>query len=418
MARDTLRHGAGSLVVKVIRVVQEILVASLLAIQGSMDGWLAAYALASVPVNLLLHAYQPPLVARLCSSRLASFDLRSVVVHVVLAGACGGVLVLGIGPAWFMHALTSPTARVAADRILPVLAFYTLAGSVNIALNGALQARGRFFAAGVLPVAAPLAIGALLLWSPSSGVQALAWGLALGSLIETMLSMLILGLAAQRPAARRGESDAGGAPVVSGAIALLPGVICAAIVPLAEQYYASRAGGEGGVAVLGYAQRLPFFLAGTLSLSIGAVGTTTLARLSSRGGSAIRVLNRTGLWIIGASTLLVLPLSMASRPITALIFERGAFVRDATAAVAPVTALLLAGLPFMLLRLLALRSLTVAGRNGLASAVQALGLVLVVLLNSLLEGAGMGIRGVAAISSLTMALTASIAWFQATRRVT
>ncbi len=415
MVRDTFIHGSGTLLVKVARIAQEILVASLLALHGSLDGWMAAYALASLPVNLLLHAYQPPLVARLSRNSSSPSVLRHALLQVLLPGICGAFFVLAIGPAWVAHALTAESARFSAISLLPLLAFFTIAGSANVALNGALQAQGRFFAAGVLPVAAPLVIGAMLLGLPNQGVRALALGLALGSAVEASLSLVILRFGAQRSGDAEVTETAGESLVIREALVLVPGVLCAALVPLVEQYYASRAGGEGGVAVLGYAQRLPYFLAGTLSLSISAVGTTTLARVSGDSRVAGVVLNRVGAWLLGLSTVLVLPLALASRPLTAAIFERGVFEPSATALVAPVTALLLAGLPFTLLRLLALRSLTVARRNGMASAVQATGLLMVVVFNGLLQGADLGVRGVAAVSSLAMALTASIAWFQAAR---
>lgn len=415
MVQAGARHGLGTLLVKAVRVLQELLVAWTFAIESSVDGWLAAYALACIPINLALHAYQPPLVAALAGDRGGGRGPAWLGARALVQGLMGAALIGILAPAWFHLACPEPAADAAGRSALPFLVVAVVAGVASITWNGVLQASERYFLAGILPVFVPLGMAGALLVAPDRGIASLACGFAAGAVLEAAISRW----AARRPPQDRDAPvvNAGGAMadprVLDGSLELLPGVICASLVPLVDQYFAASAGGAGAIATLGYAQRLPYFLAGTLSLAVAAAGTTRLARASALdSGRAVLLRGGAGVLLVGAVALAA-PLAVLAEPVTGLLFQRGAFVEADVAAVAAPSALLLLGLPFLLVRLLAMRGLTVAGRNREAAAIQAFHLALVVVLNLAFAAIGMELVGVAAASTIAAGFGAWVAWMRA-----
>lgn len=416
MVRAGLCHGLGTLVVKAVRVIQELFVAWTFAIESSVDGWFAAYALACIPINLALHAYQPPLVAALARERGGGGRLPEWLgVRSLLHGFVGAILIGILAPAWFRLSCPDPAAEAAGRSALPFLVVAVVAGVTSITWNGVLQASERYFLAGVLPAFIPLGMAATLLAAPDPGITSLAFGFAAGAVLEAAISWW----AARRcpPTREATLGDAGAvlpySCVLRESLVLLPGVICASLVPLVDQYFATSVGGAGAIATLIFAQRLPYFLAGTLSLAVAAAGTTRLARASASDSGRAALLRAGAGVLLAGAVVVAAPLAVLAEPVTSLLFHRGAFLEEDVAAVATPSALLLLGLPFLLVRLLAMRGLTVAGRNREVAAIQALHLALVVVLNLVFAALGMELPGVAAASTIAIGCGAWVAWMRA-----
>lgn len=281
-----------------------------------------------------------------------------------------------------------------------------------------LHAEKRFVIAAAAPglVSLNVAVAAWLL-APSWGATALAAGYLLGCALETT----VLAVAWQRAGGRlvpawprRDErmrrvlgqyvpAVAGGS--LMGATVLVDQTMAASLEP-------------GSVAALTYADVV---VAGLLTVSATALGRAILpylSELAARGEvGAIRVHVRNyTLLILAVSVPATALLFLASRPMVALLYERGAFQADDTVTVAGVLALYFLKIPTFTLGILFMRALSALEANHLFLRVAALSLAINVLLNYVFMQ-WIGVRGIALSTAVVYLVSAVVLGAALVRRL-
>ena len=235
---------------------------------------------------------------------------------------------------------------------------YLLLISVVALLSGVLNGLDRFAAAAAAPVLFNLCLIAGLFAAPGLGIggaQGLAWGVAAAGVAQLLLlaaAVALAGMPLALPPPRltpevrvlltRMIPGSIGAGVTQ--INLMVDVIIASLLP------------EGAIAFLYYADRVAQLPLGVIGTAVGTALLPALSRQVRAGeaGRAAATQNRA----IELALLLTLPaaaaLVAAALPIVSVLFERGAFGAEASAATARALAAYGAGLPaFVLVKVFA-----------------------------------------------------------------
>jgi len=199
------------------------------------------------------------------------------------------------------------------------------------ALSGVLNARAHFFWPAVSPVLVTLvSIVFIVLGAQRMGVMALAWGLGAGLLAQC----LVLAAAARREGFRPAFLDARGEPAVremtAGALLLIVGIVAAQGNVLVDSVMASYLA-PGSLAALSYAAKLVMV---PLVVFTGSLATAAFPHFSKQAaGGRIAELKEALAASIRMAGFVFLPLTVAlvilARPLIALLFQRGAFDREA-----------------------------------------------------------------------------------------
>lgn len=252
------------------------------------------------------------------------------------------VIATGFEPGGPRYALAVELSRVTFP-YLACLTFAALAGAV-------LNARGRFAAAAATPVLLNLTLIAALALAAASGfpaVWALAWGLAAGGLLQLawlLAATARLGFPLLPGPVRRAD------PRLRRLLALtLPGLGGAGLgqVMLLVNSWAASHLPTGAVSHLFYADRLVQLPLGLVGVALGTALLPALSGAARAGDAAAAgdLLARS----TATALLLALPaaagLVVLAEPIIAVLFERGAFGPEATAATAATLRALALGLP-------------------------------------------------------------------------
>ncbi len=409
--------GGLTLAVRGLEAGAHLFMAHRFGIADEVDAFLIAYLVPSFVLNVVagsLTAAAIPLYIRIRQEEgpAAAQGLISSVGLVCLLGLSGlwGALalsaqdvlpVLGSGFDRDKLALTRSLFQV----LLPVLVFAGM-GRVWAAV---LNAHDDFALAAAAPVAKPLLmILAMLFVSGTWGIQALAAGVLVGSVLEAgiVARRLLAGGVSPVPA-WRGMGRAVG-QLTRQFAPMAAGVSLYASTELVDQAMAAMLG-EGAVSALGYGNRVVMFL---LVVSSGAIGTAILPHFSrmaaARDWTGIRsTLGNQVRWIGLFSVPGALALFGLSEPLVRVLFERGAFSAADTLAVAGVQSIYALQAPFFLLNIVLVRLISALQQNLLLVFA---GLICVPL-NAALNYALMrplGVAGIALSTVLVQAVTLAL----------
>lgn len=412
---------ATALMAKILGFAKEVVVAAVFGLSGELDIYLVAFVLIGMPLSILLNAVQTALIAHLASSGDADgAATRFSATCLLMLAALAAVL-----PVWLLclpHALPwlasgfPPSKLVTLETALYWLIPYYFLNGFNLLGYGALQAKGRFLANGLLPAVTPVVIMlAVLIWGSSGGWRVLAVALCVGTALESLLLLAVLSRLGFLAAPSRARFPKGIAPIILASLALLPGTFIQALGPLVEQAIAA-AMGEGSNAALAYGYKLPAALQGIL---VTAVGITALPYFSAQIGQgnhaySLHSLNKLAVGLLVGGALLVLPLGVFSPEIAALLYQRGAFDAAATGRVAPIQFAYFMQIPFTLVTMLGFKTLAALNLNGLISLYTALGVLLQALLAYALT-ARYGLPGIAWAGVIVSALFAITSYLTARR---
>ena len=271
---------------------------------------------------------------------MATFTLVLLLLAELLMPWLVRLIATGFAPGGERYALAVELSRIT----FPYLVLISLAAVISGMLNGL----GRFAAPAFAPVLLNVClIGALLLAQAlgSSAVHGLAWGVAGAGLVQ------LLWVAAD--AARAGYALRPVRPRLSPDIRallrlLLPGAAGAGVMQLnllVNSWFASYLA-TGSIAYLFYADRLVQLPLGLVGVALGTAVLPLLSRETARSPDyANEVVNRA----LELGLLLSLPaalgLALLAGPIVEVLFERGAFDRQASEATAAALAAMAFGLP-------------------------------------------------------------------------
>ncbi|MGI9351737.1 MAG: murein biosynthesis integral membrane protein MurJ [Rhizobiaceae bacterium] len=236
---------------------------------------------------------------------------------------------------------------------------YLAAMSLVAMLSGILNSFRRYFLAALAPVLLNITLVGLLLagwklgWNELQLGTYLAWGVFTSGLLQ--LGLLVFGvhregfgLSLRWPSMSQ--------PVKRLLILALPTAIAGGITQvnlLVGQIIASAQ--AGAIAIMNYADRLMQLPLGIIGISIGVVLLPELSRAlaADNDTEAARLQNRSLEFGLGLTVPAAVGLFMIPLPLVALVYERGAFLREDSELAAQVLAAFAVGLPsFVLIKIL------------------------------------------------------------------
>jgi putative peptidoglycan lipid II flippase len=167
--------------------------------------------------------------------------------------------------------------------------------------------------------------------------------------------------------------------------------------------------GSGNVSVLNFGGKLVGLALSIVAVSLSTVLLPRFSRLitANRWDDLARVMRDYAWLVIGGSIPIVAVLALAAEPMIRLLFERGAFTAETTAAVGRVQLYLALQIPFYVLTMLGSRMLSALDSNATVLRIGALTLVLNVVLDYVLMQ-WFGVDGIAMATSLVYAVAAVV----------
>jgi putative peptidoglycan lipid II flippase len=361
--------GGYTMISRVLGFLRDILIAAVLGAGPIADAFFVAFKLPNFFRRLFAEGAFNAAFVPLFSARLEGDGFEPArrfaaeVLAVMAAGLFVFVTALQIAMPWVMLAMApgfigEPAKFDLAVQLARITFPYLLFISLVSHLGGVLNSLGRFAAAAATPIILNLAlIAALLLAAPflPTPGHALAWGVAAGGIAQFLWLIEACRRAGMRfplpPPKLTADvkrllrlmlPGAVGAGVVQ--INLMVGVVIASLLP------------TGAVSFLYYADRVNQLPLGVVGVAVGTALLPLLSRQLRAGedaaasGSMNRALEFSLLLTVpGAAALVVI-----AGPVTATLFERGAFGAAETAATAAALAAYATGLPaYVLVKVLA-----------------------------------------------------------------
>lgn len=363
LVRATGLIGAATLASRLLGLARDLLLAAVLGAGPAADAFFVAWRLpnllrrvlgegglnaALVPVERRVQAEDgAPAARRFAGQALvgAALVLAAMVLAVELFAPA---LVLAMAPGFADAPETLATAILCLRLVAPSLAFAVLASLAGALIN----ARGGFAAPAFAALAVnAVMIAAIVLVSRSAAPEETraAWLAVAVSLASLAQLALVLPPLFAGPGAPRLARPALTAPVRSLLAGSLPGLAVAGATQLSMLVAIMVASDDpGAVAHLNYADRVLQLPLGFVAVGAGIVLLPELARLLRAGAPAMEhhaAQNRSLELALALAVPAAVALAVLSGPIVTVLFERGAFVAEDSAATAAVLAALAPGLP-------------------------------------------------------------------------
>lgn len=395
--------------------VKEMAVAYRYGISDAVDAYQFTMTMATwLPVTIVgvLGVVLIPVLVRLRRTGGAERDLFVRELQgMVLAGGLALAALTALAWPWVLQWLGSGLSpEVAAMSRQLLYAFVPV--TVLVLMAGISGARLRSHERHVNTLLDSMPAVATLAWVMLAAVSAddvgpLLWGTLVGYLIQAVWLAWL---------AARADGGLWGAPrlslrsphwpeLMSAAGIMLVGQVAMSFVGPLDQYTAANLG-DNANATLGYASRLLSLLLGIGAVSVGRAALPVLADIQSRGDAA-RARAMALKWsvlMVGAGTAAVALAWVLAPWGVALLFERGAFTAENTAAVAGVLRWGLLQLPFYFGVLILVQLLASQNRYRIMALIAVGNFLLKIILNAMLAPR-MGTAGIMLATSLMYALS-------------
>lgn len=356
-----LTVGGWTLLSRVLGFVRDVMIAGLLGPGPLMDAFVAAFRLPNMFRRFFAEGAFNAAFVPMFSKRLEAGEDAMGFASQAFSGLALVLLTLTGLSMTFMPALVWATAEgfagdarfdltVGFGRIVfPYILFISLAAL----LSGVLNSANRFAAAAAAPVLLNVIVcGAMLaaVYTGGAVIKALVWSIPFAGVAQLVLVWIAARRAGLHLRARRPRWTPAMAQLVRIAIpAALAGGVMQINLLVGQQVASSY---EGAVSWLYAADRLYQLPLGVVGIAVGIVLLPDLSRrLKVEDGAGAReALSRAGeislaLTVPAAVALMVMPL-----PLITVLFERGAFGADDTAATALAVAIYGLGLPAFVLQ--------------------------------------------------------------------
>ena len=362
--------GSATLSSRVLGFVREALIAGLLGTGPVADAFYAAFRFPNLFRRLFAEGAFNSAFVPLFSSELekGGRDAARQFAEKILSVFLPCLLVLTVAAIVFMPFLvgTIVAPKFAQDPgkfdltvVLGRIMFpYLAAMSLVAMLSGILNAFRKYFLAAFAPVLLNIVLVGLLLagwkfgWNEQRLGTFLAWGVFASGLLQ--LGLLVYGI--RREGFGLSFRWPSLSPPVKRLLVLaLPTAIAGGITQinlLVGQIIASAQ--AGAIAVMNYADRLIQLPLGIIGISIGVVLLPELSRAlaADNDPEAARLQNRSLEFGLGLTVPAAVGLFMIPLPLVALVYERGAFLREDSELAAHVLAAFAVGLPsFVLIKI-------------------------------------------------------------------
>ena len=373
--RAALIIGLLTLLTRVGTIVKELAVARTFGRSDAMDAFLIAFLLPSFFVTLIMGAAGSALVpvfvaTRQNKGREAAETLLSSLILITVAALSVLALLMCIFAPYYLpymaHAFSPGKLRLTRE-LLYLLAPWLIFNGVGQLVTSVLNAGEKFALPALVPLVTPLAIIACVMFTVGRlGAFALVGGSLAGSIVEAALLVKLLRDHGIKPRLRWGGLDSSLRMVLVQYAPLLAGAFLMASVAVVDQSMAAMLP-AGSVSALGYANRI---VNGIAALGATALSAATLPYFSKMAAAADwagcrHTLKRYVALIAGITVPFTLLLIAFSRPLSRLLYQRGAFTAADTELVAHIQAFFALQIPFSMLCTLLVRFLSAIRRNDL-----------------------------------------------------
>jgi putative peptidoglycan lipid II flippase len=407
--------------VKFVGAGRDLALAHQFGTRGEFDAYLIAYAIPSFMTNLIagsLAATFVPLViqARERDGMDAARQLFSATVVRLSLALLALTVALGVATRYFVPMLATgftPGQLALAVRLSYVLVPTLALGGLSLTFGAVLNASGRFARVAVAPLLTPAVQLALVLTARENKIEALAYGTSAGALIEAVLLMWAAYREGYLPLVRGERYGACRSVFGRQYVAMIVGSALMGSTVIVDQSMAAMLGG-GSVSALAFGTKVVSFLREIGPAAMSTVLLPHFSRLAAdRDWDALRrdlaLYSRIILAVSAPGTLIF---AFFSRPIIALLFQRGAFTPSDTEIVSYVQTLFAIQIPFYMLGLMFVRVLSAFQANHLLmygtaiSVVVNIGLNLVFMKQLGVAGIALSTSGVYFVSCVYLAVMA------------
>jgi len=357
-----------SLLPKFLAIFKDVLIAGRFGAAHQLDSYLLAFVLIGMPVSVMVVALQTAMIPALVrrevdgnAEKLLAGGLKLAMLALAVVLPFWLAAVPWVLRTIFEKHVVEPELASVYEACLWLIPYYFLNGS-NLLLYGALQARRSFWPNAILPGMFPLALLGTLSLMPELGLRPLLIGTVLGSFLEFVAAYALV---YRDGVSLRGSlGDSGIWPQAMMAAPLMLGGLLSAVAPVFEQMIAYGLG-EGGVSLLSYGNKVPSALSSLLVTAIGIVVLPHLAQMIHRQEwrSCRRLYVHLELLVFGVGVLIAGLGMVCASYVISLLFERGAFTSVQSVEAAKVMRMYLVQLPFLLLSMVAIRTLAAWGRR-------------------------------------------------------
>ena len=394
------------MVVRASSALKEIFFARAFGVSAETDAFVLAVTYATFLPMVLGGSVATALIADLAKAKaVADVGLASLVGWVVLAACLCALLIYAMAPpamSLLFGLSGEELARaVSYARVLSPLGFTMV---LSVAMDGLLNSAKQFYVPGITALATPVfTLVAILGFAATWGVEAAAWGMVTGGIIEVIVLATRIGLQRHMFFPRGGKllsREQEWAFWRSVAILSFAAAV-AAVSPIIDQVFLAKME-TGAITNLNYASKVNSLLIGIFGTAFGAAIYPYLSDLAAqRDATALKRLTwrlaGVVLPITGVTSVLVY---LFSYEIVDLLFARGNFTQTAVREVGAIQQIFAFQLIFYIAGLLVMRVLNAAGASRFVLVVACIGVVSTAFFDWLFYES-MGARGIALAAVLT-----------------
>jgi len=420
IASATLIIIAGTVLVKVVAAVKDIVIAGHFGLGDALDALLIAMVLPSFVTAVVAYSFSGAFIPAYVRAREKEGQhagnllfANVIVISLVVLLACTLVMAAAAAPllrllAWEFSPEKLELARELYFLLLPTI---VLGGQITV-WAGVLNADEKFALAALAPILSPLIIIAgLMVMTPGLDVRGVAWAIVIGAVAE----LAALGIALHRrgllPLPRWHSDVRETRAVLRQYVPAVAAAIVMSGTTVIDNAMASWLG-SGAVAALTYGNKIPAFVAAAGMTALGSAVLPHFSRLVAlEDHDAIRhTLKTYGRWLLILSVPATLLLIAASEWIVRILFQRGAFSQEDTILVTFVQQMFLIQIPFVMVGMLGVRLLVAMSKNHLLTMMAVVNLAVCVIGN-LVFMRWLGVAGIALATSLMYVGSTAMIWF-------
>jgi putative peptidoglycan lipid II flippase len=414
---------AGTVFVKAMAVIKELVVAWQFGTGDALDAFLVAYIVPSFIINVisgaLAAAFIPTYIkVREQQGKEASSSLFSgvmiwtsaLLLLVVVAMLLTSSIYLPIIAAGFDNNKLKLTFH-----LFFIMAPLVIVNGIGIIWGSVLNAGERFALVALLPITTPVVTILLLLFAKSLGIDVLAIGLVIGATIESA----VLGVTLFRKGILKWPKwhgfDTNQQDVISQYAPMMVGALLMCSTSIVDQSMATLLP-AGSVAVLNYSNRIISLPILIISTALGTAVIPYFSKLlAQEDWISVRQTLKYYLKIVFAVSIPLTGLIIIfSEPLVRILLERGSFRASDTNIVSQVQSYFALQIPFYLGCSLVVRLIAAMRSNHLMMWGSAFNLAINIGMNYLLMQ-WMGISGIALSTSIVYCFSFLFLWFFANR---
>lgn len=386
MAKAALEYASCTTTVKFISFFKEAIIAASFGISGDMDAYLIAFMLIGFPLGILLvpiqTAFIPLYLAAIeKSGQQEALKLFKTVISITFLIMSFTIIFWMFLSPYIINMIVRGSDYLflqSVERLFLLLVPYYFLNGLNLLGYAVLQAQKKFVLSSLTPICTPIASIIIVYFSSKdAGVNALIMGFIIGSFLEFILLNFYLKRLGTSLLPGRIIATPSIKVLLEGSVVLFGGSLIMSLAPMLEQSLATSLG-EGKVASLAYAFKLPAMLNGILVTTVGVTVLPFFSEMLAKNDlqRCRDAFQKYSFFLIAFSLILVTFLLFFSEPLIKFLFQRGAFTASDTYVVAQIQRAYIFQLPGALVGMLAIRLLIAQKKFGTVTLISALSVLI------------------------------------------